>query len=363
MEKRKYKIVLIGDQLSNGGAERVQGMLSLIFDTMGIEVHHVIVIDEITYEYTGKLLNLGKLKNKTNGIFNKLKRLYVLKQYLDKNDFDFIIDFRVKNKFLQEYFLTKWIYMSPYIISIRSFNLAYYLPKQKWFARKIYNNAFGFITVTKAVEKEIKKKYGFNNIRTIYNPVSFDKITRLADAFIPYPSPYLLAVGRMHAIKQFDHVIKTFHDSVAIKKGYKLLLIGDGEEKNKNKELAKKLNITDHVIFIPFQKNIFPYFKNAHATILTSKNEGFPNILIESLACNTPIIAYDCKSGPNEIIKNRENGLLVRNQSIPEMTNAINEMIENEDLHASCKLNAKKSIAHLEPIVIGKQWLQFLKIE
>jgi N-acetylgalactosamine-N,N'-diacetylbacillosaminyl-diphospho-undecaprenol 4-alpha-N-acetylgalactosaminyltransferase len=65
-------------------------------------VHHIIVIDKIEYEFAGVVLNLGKHKNKANGVFNKLTR-FIIRKYLLKNQFDFIIDFRVKNNQFKNY--------------------------------------------------------------------------------------------------------------------------------------------------------------------------------------------------------------------------------------------------------------------
>ena len=76
------KIALVGDMLGEGGAEKVQARLSFYFEQQGVEVHHIIVRDIVTYQYAGTLFNMGKLKNKSNGLFNKLKRLLALKKYL-----------------------------------------------------------------------------------------------------------------------------------------------------------------------------------------------------------------------------------------------------------------------------------------
>lgn len=358
------KIALVGDMLSRGGAEKVQARLSFYFESQGIEVHHIIVRDEVTYDFTGVLFNMGKLKNESNDFLNKYKRLKALRKYLKENQFDFIIDFRVKNKFLQEYIIANWIYKSPFIMSIRSFDTNYYFPENDFLASRIYNKAWGFITVSKALEAEIKTRFKYQNVKTIYNPIVTEEMKTLAEAKPAPDYKYFLGIGRMeNTIKQFDQMIASFHASEARTHGFKLLLIGEGIFKGQLERQARDLDVENEVVFISQTDNPFPYFKNAYATLLTSKNEGFPNVIIESLAVGTPVISYDCESGPSEIITHQHNGLLVKNQSQEDFVIALNKLISDKELYKTCKLNASKSVHNLELEVIGAQWLEFMKIK
>jgi len=104
--QKKYKICLVSECLSTGGAERVAALLSQFFVNKGIEIHHVIVLDSVAYEYSGELLNLGKFKNESNSIANKLKRFFLFKNYIKNQKFDNIIHFRTTIKFLKEFFIS-----------------------------------------------------------------------------------------------------------------------------------------------------------------------------------------------------------------------------------------------------------------
>lgn len=74
---------------------------------------------------------------------------------------------------------------------------------------------------------------------------------------------------------------------------------------------------------------MIPYYLNANATVLSSLYEGFPNVLIESIALGTPVLAFDCPSGPKEIIENGINGYLVEFKKVGEMAEKIELLIEN----------------------------------
>lgn len=362
-DTKLHRICIVSEQLAGGGAERCSALLSNFFVANGIAVHHVIVIDKVEYDYSGALLNLGKLKKDHFNFADRIHRFKVLKDFFKQNDFDYIIDTRVRNRQWQEYFITKFIYNTPLIVVVHSYMTNLYFPKKSYLAKNIFSNSYKIIAVSKIIEEKIVEDYSYNNVETIYNPIDFNYIEEKLIEPLEIGGKYILAVGRMNdTVKQFDVLIDCYAKSELPKNNIKLIILGDGKHLEDLKKLSKTLSLEDKILFERNKSNPFPYYKNALFTVLSSRNEGFPNVLLESLYCETPVISFDCLSGPNEIILHRKNGLLVENQNKEKLTEAMNELHFDEKLYYHCKQNAKQSVLRFSLDNIGNEWLKLMKI-
>ena len=357
------KICLIGNNLSNGGADKIHAILSNYFFSQGIEVHNVILIDCVTYQFSGDLLNLGTIKN-GGLILSNFNKFLKLRRFLKANKFDFIIDFRMRNNQIKEFILSKFVFNSPFIPTIHSYKTEWYFPKNLFLASKIFSKAYGIVTVSKEIELKVNQMYKYINVKTIYNPLEIEKIEQLSLEKNELDFQYIIAVGRMvfDNNKQFDKLIQAYSKSKLPSKNIKLLLLGNGPQRESLEQLALAKKQQDNVVFLGFQNNPFKYYKNAKFSVLTSKNEGLPNTITEALACGIPVVSFDCKSGPSELIEDRKNGILVENQNFDKLILAFNEMIENNELYDFCKSNAKESVNRFSVDKIGKQWLDYLNI-
>lgn len=134
---------------------------------------------------------------------------------------------------------------------------------------------------------------------------------------------YLLCVGRLEEQKAFHYAIEAFSKVAPRYPELRLKIVGQGGLESELKKCAAKFNVLKRVDFEGFQGDMIPYYANAKATLLTSLFEGFPNVLVESITLGTPVVSFDCPSGPSEIIEDGINGYLVGYQDV----NALAEKI------------------------------------
>ena len=156
----------------------------------------------------------------------------------------------------------------------------------------------------------------------------------------------------------------------------KLYLIGDGYLRSELEELVKKLNLEKKVIFLGRQKDVFKYLQKASCFVFSSDYEGFPNVLLEALLCNLPIISTDCKSGPREILapntsvtKETENieiaeyGILVKVGSVEYLAEAMKLIYKDNNLRYNFTQKAQNRVKEFEVKKIIKKWEEVIEKE
>lgn len=356
------KICIVVSSLGIGGAEKSSALLSILLNDLGFDIYIVSVLDCITYNYKGQLLNLGQLKKERDSHLGRLNRLLILKKYIKQHKFNYIIDNRSRIGALKEFIISRVIYKNTNVIySVHSFNTKQYITPNKFIGRIIYGTSYKIVVVSKAISEKLKSDYNFKNIEVIYNPIE-DNLVDTLHQTKDEAAKYILFYGRLdNDVKNISLLLSAYKTSLLPANNIKLKLLGDGKDLLFLQKEVITLQLSNYVEFLPYNPNPQPIVKNAFFTVLTSKYEGFPLVLIESLAIGTPVVSVDCKSGPNEIITNKENGLLVENFNADALATAMNTMLEDKQLYLHCKTNAQTSVAKFSKAIIAAQWQSLLK--
>ncbi|WP_111640064.1 glycosyltransferase [Marinomonas shanghaiensis] len=172
--------------------------------------------------------------------------------------------------------------------------------------------------------------YLMSKTSVIYNPVAqcVENYANLHDLSTIEKQNYLLCVGRLERQKAFHYAIEAFAGIAQTREELRLKIVGKGSLEAPLRQLASDLNVADRVDFEGFQSDIVPYYLHAHATLLTSLYEGFPNALIESITLGTPVIAFDSPGGVCEIVKHAENGYLVKDFNLDDLKESIVDVLD-----------------------------------
>ncbi|MBT2216480.1 glycosyltransferase [Virgibacillus dakarensis] len=148
-------------------------------------------------------------------------------------------------------------------------------------------------------------------IEYIYNPLDIGNIKKMAEGKNPYQEnkANFLSVGRLNQQKGFDLLIKAFDIVSKNIPNAHLTILGEGKLKQELEDQTKTLGIEEKISFVGFKNNPYPYYKYADVYVLSSRWEGFPNTLLEALACGVKVVSTNCKSGPREILGENEYGI------------------------------------------------------
>ena len=240
------------------------------------------------------------------------------------------------------------------------------------------------VCISQAIKKDLLENCGYkfkNNLQVIYNPHNVLDIERLASIEIEnqvenelFQNDVILFLGRMSAQKAPWHLIKSFSLLENNDNKIKLVLIGDGDINITNylKELSEKLNIKQNVVFLGRKSNPYQYLKKAKVLALSSYYEGTPNVIVEAIATETPIVSSNCTDGILElmsIVENEqiedfmitESGIITPNFFKGELSIPKNESITNEEIIFSKALklvlfnqNFKDKIVKNKSILLSK---------
>ncbi|MCS4188096.1 glycosyltransferase [Salinibacter ruber] len=136
-----------------------------------------------------------------------------------------------------------------------------------------------------------------------------------------------------------------------------LWILGEGDQRSTIESRIEELGLVENVSLLGFRNNPFKFMAAADVFVLSSLWEGFGNVIVEAMACGTPVVATDCPHGPGEIITHEKNGLLVPPADSDALSNALLRVLRDQSLKEQLTENGKERARDFHASKIGQQYL------
>lgn len=206
-----------------------------------------------------------------------------------------------------------------------------------WGSRLLYPRADAILSVSRGVAEDVARvlRIPVTRIHIVYNPTITPELFQKADEPVSHPwfetgnPPVILGVGRLEYQKGFDTLLRAFA-LVRQRQLSRLVILGKGSLRESLYDLATELGVREWVDLPGFDPNPFRYMRRAGVFVLSSRYEGLPNVLIQSLACGCPVVSTNCPSGPDEILDGGKYGELVPVDNPEAMAEAIVRVLNGE---------------------------------
>jgi glycosyltransferase involved in cell wall biosynthesis len=214
-----------------------------------------------------------------------------------------------------------------------------------------YGMADLVVTTSAGVADDLVSRFGVarNRIRVVHNPVDLDAIARAAAEPIDpahdaaWTQPAIVAAGRLADAKNYPLLIEAM-SLLRRRVPVRLFVLGQGEREAALREEIARLGLQDAVVLCGFQRNPWQYIARADAFVLTSRYEGFGNVLIEAMACGVPVVATD-SPGTREIVRPGVDGLLVVDHEPAAVAEALERVLADPALRARLAEGARAGAA------------------
>lgn len=183
--------------------------------------------------------------------------------------------------------------------------------------RSFYPLSDKVIAVSQGIARELEEQTSLlpQQVTTIPNPVNLERIGVLASEPIPHPwlvdrgTPTILAAGRLEPQKDYATLLSAF-ERVHERQDARLIILGEGSLRGELERRISASGLGDRVRLVGFDPNPFPWMAASQVYVLSSRHEGFPNSLVQAMACGSRVVSTDCPTGPDEILEGGKWGAL-----------------------------------------------------
>ncbi len=365
----KPKLLIFINTLQIGGAERV---VSLLLNHLkdDFEIHLALYSKILDYSISPEI----KILDLQQPLFqNKIIRFLKLPQislkvyrYCKKNNINNSVAFLYRPCYINAIMKSFCGYRGHVIMcegthqtTMQESHSAIYRMFSKFMVMYSYKRADLILANSYAIQTDLIENFKIKTpVRVIYNPVDLQFIKSYAavqpDFVFEKDIFHFITVGNLRKEKNQLLLIQAFF--ILKNLPCKLLIVGAGVMEEELKQKVKDLGLMNKIIFLGFNNNPFKFVSRSNCFVLSSDVEGFPNVLIEALACGRPVISTDCSSGPRELLAPAtdlhhraintfeigEYGILTPVKDVISLANAMKKMMDDGSLLISFEAKAAK---------------------
>lgn len=368
--------------LSGGGAERVVSYLVSYCVNNNIDVHLILMNSTITYNLPEgtKIHYIETSEGSESGIKKAIKiplLAYKYAKLVKKLKLTHSLSFLTRPSFINVLASKLTTHKFKVITNERAFPSLQYSYKgfQSSFNKTLIK------TLYKKSDLVISNSYGnagdlvdnfevpADKMKVIHNPIDLSKIenTKPNLSFFNSEKFNIITLGRLDIGKNHEMLIRAIHQLQ--NPTLQLYIFGVGDLHEEFEKLIEELELKEQVFLMGFNPNPYQYLKSADLFIFGSNHEGFPNVLLEAMACGLPILSTNCQSGPSEIMELEtvkedmmvtDYGILVPIKNTDLMAKGISYFVENDTYAETCKKNSKSRIKDFEKDTILKKYIDLI---
>ncbi|MBO3116902.1 glycosyltransferase [Winogradskyella sp. DF17] len=371
----KKNLSILAINMYYGGAQRVISML-LKHMVKDYNVHLVIFTEHINFEIPEEveLKILFPESNERNTVFNKLKNVFraakAYDEFIKEKQIDVSLSFlalpniingivRAKNKNLRT------------VISERCFPSIMYKANKssqllsKFVIPKYYNKNDALFSNSININEDLRDNFKVNiPMSVIYNPINSNSTKYIDSASIAKTAQLkLINVGNIYDAKNQKLIIKAL--SQLPKNSFYYTQAGTGVLEESLKALSKSCGLDNQITFLGNTTQVEEHLLQQDCFVLSSKTEGFPNVVLEALSCGLPVISTNCKTGPLELLNDNERidipkggfaeakyGLLIRENDAIGLASALDFFLKHPEKRKQySKLGYKRSKDYALPVI------------
>ena len=344
--------------LTRGGTERVRSLLTHEW----AKCHDVAVAafdaSRPAYDYHGRIVHLGlRLPSHALAkVYMACASTLLLIKLLRTERPDRVIAFMEQANFPAILASALLDTLDRLVVSVRHNPNMLSFPR-RLLIRRLYRLPLAAVAVSDGARRALVAMGGLptGSVTTIPNPVSLPDTPHHA-VTTRHPHRFVLAAGRLVPDKGFDMPLTAF--SQVEPTNLHLVILGDGPERDRLLSLAQQLRVSDPVWFPSEVPDIAHWYRRAECFVLRSRNEGWPNVLLEEMAAGCPVVSFRCDYGPTEIVQHRTSGLLVAAGDVEALSHAIARVVTNRRLSASLSVGGGYRAVCFASQIVAPRWLK-----